>query len=154
LPADRGAALVGIGVAGLGLVVAVETAAMPKPPAYAAVGPAVAPYAVAATLVVLGALLAASAWRGTRRAEPPETRAPWPRVAWLLAGLAVNAMLIGRLGFILSSTILFAATARGFGSMRPARDAGIGFALAAGAYLAFARLLGISLGEGWVEGFL
>ncbi|MGE0747759.1 MAG: tripartite tricarboxylate transporter TctB family protein [Rhodospirillales bacterium] len=161
MPADAGAprratgeALVGLGIAAVGLAVAADTATLPRAPAYAVVGPAVAPYAVAAALVVLGALLTLAARRGRWRADPPETRAPAPRVAWLLGGLAVNAALIGHVGFVLASTMLFAATARGFCSTRPLRDGAIGFALAAAAYLAFARLLGISLGAGWVEGML
>ena len=56
------------------------------------------------------------------------------------------------LGFTAASTVLFMLVAYGFGSRKPLRDAAIGFAVAIVAYLGFARLLGVNIGAGLVEG--
>ena len=70
----------------------------------------------------------------------------------MAVALVLNAALIPWLGFILSSTLLFACVARGFSSDRPARDLGIGFLLAFVAWYGFAKLLSINLGAGLIEG--
>ncbi|HSM88782.1 MAG TPA: tripartite tricarboxylate transporter TctB family protein, partial [Desulfobacterales bacterium] len=66
----------------------------------------------------------------------------------------LNVALIAEAGFILATTVLFAATSRGFGSRRPWRDAAIGFALATLVWLAFDRGLGYRIGTGLVENLL
>jgi len=55
---------------------------------------------------------------------------------------------------VLASTILFACTARAFGSRHLLRDAAIGVALAVLAHVCFDRLLGYRIGSGLVEQFL
>jgi putative tricarboxylic transport membrane protein len=62
--------------------------------------------------------------------------------------LLVNVSLIGLLGFVVASTLLFACVARAFGSSRPGRDIAVGFAIAALTYYGFAGLLGINIGAG------
>jgi putative tricarboxylic transport membrane protein len=62
--------------------------------------------------------------------------------------------LIGIAGFILASATLFVCTARAFGSARPLRDAGIGFAVALIAYIGFDRLLGYQIGDGLIENLI
>ncbi|MCA3600465.1 MAG: tripartite tricarboxylate transporter TctB family protein, partial [Methylobacterium sp.] len=54
-------------------------------------------------------------------------------------------------GFILSSTLLFACVARGFGSRKLLRDALIGFGLALISYVGFDRILGYKIGSGLIE---
>ena len=71
-------------------------------------------------------------------------------VGWLLLGLVLNIGLIDPLGFIPASVLLFACTARAFGSRRPLRDALIGFVLSAIAYFGFSELLGINIGAGFL----
>ncbi|MBM3487814.1 MAG: tripartite tricarboxylate transporter TctB family protein [Alphaproteobacteria bacterium] len=148
---------IGLGVVALAAVVVVSTAQLARPPAYAQVGPAVMPYAVAAGLALLGSLLLVQGFRGGWRSAAGEESGPTAasaRVLWLVGGLVANALLMPWLGFILTSTLLFGATARAFGSMRPARDIAIGFAFAFAAHTGFARLLGIDLGGGVIEGLL
>ena len=57
-------------------------------------------------------------------------------------------------GFILSMTILFAATATAFGRRAIPVDLAIGFALGLGVYLMFSRLLSLSLPTGPLERLL
>ncbi len=141
----------------LACVVLAETALGPAAPAYAQVGPRAFPYAVGAGLGALGALLLAEGLRGGWRDPAAERALGPPRLKpflWVALGLAVNAALIQWLGFVLSSTALFACVARGFGSRRPARDLAWGLGLSLAAYLGFARLLSIRLGDGPIERLL
>jgi putative tricarboxylic transport membrane protein len=74
-------------------------------------------------------------------------------MAWISAGLLLNAALISRLGFVLSCALLFALAARGFrrsmgqpaGLRLLGRDALIGLALSAPVYWLFTKGLGLTL---------
>jgi putative tricarboxylic transport membrane protein len=145
-----------LGVVALGAVVLWQTLAIPVSPIYAKVGPTVIPFAVAAGLLLLGLVFAVQVSTGNQPADEAAGEPPvnWRSVAWLGAGLILNVVLIGPLGFVLASTLLFFCVARAFDSERPARDALIGFVVAAAAYLGFARLLGINIGAGLLEGLV
>jgi putative tricarboxylic transport membrane protein len=146
--------LIGLGVLALSLLVFEETWTAPAAPAYAQVGPTAFPYGAGVALAILGALLTVAGASGGWRDPAAEAELGQPNfrgVAWVVAGLLINAALIGWLGFILASTILFACVARGFSSDRPPRDLAIGFALSFVSYIGFAKLLAIKLGEGPIE---
>ncbi|MCK8784115.1 tripartite tricarboxylate transporter TctB family protein [Roseomonas sp. NAR14] len=149
---------VGLGILALGGLALWQAAAIPPSPVYAQLGPKAVPYLVAAGLLLLGCGLTASALRGGWSAALPEVReAPPPNrraFAWLLAGLAVNLLLIDRLGFVVAATGQFVLVARAFGSRRPLRDLAIGLAVTLAAYLGFDRVLGVSIGAGILEGWL
>ncbi|MBM3537537.1 MAG: tripartite tricarboxylate transporter TctB family protein [Alphaproteobacteria bacterium] len=154
---NRGPALVGTGVVVFALVVLWQTTQIPVSPLYSKVSPTIFPYMVAGGLLLLGLALIAQAWRG----EWGETDAysddqPTDRrsLGWLALGLILNVALIDALGFVIASTLLFVCTARAFGSLNWKRDLGIAVALALIAYLGFAKLLGISIGAGVLEGIL
>lgn len=148
--------LVAIGVIGLGCLALFETTRIPVSPMYARIGPTAMAYAASLLLVGLGVALLVQAWRGDWVAEPETRDTPVNvrRAGWLLIGLVLNVGLIGPLGFVPASTLLFACTARAFGSRRPLRDAIIGASFAAIAYFGFAQLLGINIGAGIMEGWI
>lgn len=123
------------------------------------VGPNVVPWIVSGMLAVFGAALAIEALLS--RATPARSgegdvndSIDWRGAGWMSLGLLLNVGLIELVGFILASTLLFVCTARGFGSIRLVRDAGIGFTLALIAYLGFDRLLGYKIGSGLIEALL
>jgi putative tricarboxylic transport membrane protein len=150
----RGEKLFAIAILALAAVVLWQAGTIPSP-LYAQLGPRVAPYLVGGGLAILGAALLASAFAGRWRTEPEEPGAPdLPALAWLGAGLAANLVLIGPLGFVLASTLLFVLTARAFGSARWGRNAAIGLAIALVVHLGFEKLLGIHIGAGILEGVL
>jgi putative tricarboxylic transport membrane protein len=60
--------------------------------------------------------------------------------------------LLKTLGFVPAAAILFLSVAFTFGSRRYLRDAAIGIGLAAAAYFAFTRLLGLQLPGGLLAG--
>jgi Tripartite tricarboxylate transporter TctB family len=119
---------------------------------YATVGPAAFPYIIATALTVAGMLLLLAALKGSwqtdeeREAKPNRTA-----MGWMLAGVTLNTILIGPLGFTIASIVLFVCVARAFQSDRPLRDAGIAAAFSLITYIGFARALGINIGAGLVE---
>lgn len=147
---------VAIGVIALGCLALYETTEIPVSPMYAQVGPTLVAYLASALLILLGLGLIVQVWTGLWTGPPEETETVLDikALGWLLLGLVLNIGLIGPLGFILASTLLFACTARAFGSTRPLRDAVIGFVFAAIAYFGFAGLLGINIGAGFLEGLI
>jgi len=155
--------MLGVFMIGFAVVVAYATAAIPQS-TYAKIGPAVVPWAITAGLFVLGILLTLEGLRGGWWHDEA-TQLDWRGILWLGAGLLSNLVLIDGVefggkqlvpafGFILSSTLLFACTARAFGSPNFLRDGAIGFTLALVAYVGFDRVLGYQIGSGLVERFI
>jgi putative tricarboxylic transport membrane protein len=144
------------GVVVLGLIVVWQTFQVPVSPLYARVGPKVFPFAVSFGLIALGLALAFQAVTGrwTDEEQLQDEPVDWPSLAWLGLGLVLNLTLIGSLGFVIASTLMFVCVARAFGSRRPLFDAGIGVLTALVAYLGFDRVLGINIGGGILEGIL
>jgi putative tricarboxylic transport membrane protein len=145
---------VGLGVCALAIVVAWQTTLIPDNAVYAKVGPKVIPWLATGLLAVLGVTLTVQGWRGGwDHGEAGEAPA-YPSLGILLLGLVLNVALIDVAGFIIASTVLFALTARAFGSRRTARDAAIGCVLASVAYVGFDRVLGYKIGSGLIEGLI
>jgi putative tricarboxylic transport membrane protein len=116
------------------------------------VGPKAMPIVVAVGLALCAAGNLYLAFNGDfpERERPSQTP-----ILLILGGLGAVIVLIwidG--GFIPAMTILFAATATAFGRRAFLVDLGIGFALATGAYLMFAKLLSLSLPMGPLERLL
>jgi putative tricarboxylic transport membrane protein len=145
-----GDVLVGVGVLAIAGIVGWQTSVIPTSPIYARVGPTFFPWLVTAMLGVLGAILLVQGFRGGWEKEE-QAGFDLSGGAWCVAGLALNLALIETAGFIIASTVMFLCVARAFGSARPLRDAGIGFALAFVAYVGFDRLLGYRIGSGLIE---
>jgi putative tricarboxylic transport membrane protein len=151
-----GQIILSVGVLALAGVIAQQTTVIPVSPLYAKVGPTVFPWMVAGGLAILGALLLLDALRGgwpTEEDEEP-VQADWRALGWVLAGLVANVALIGPLGSIIASTLLFCGVARAFGSTQLVRDGAIAFVFSAVTYVGFARVLGINIGAGLIEQFL
>jgi putative tricarboxylic transport membrane protein len=146
--------LLALGVIALGFLALYESTQIPVSPMYAQVGPTAMAYVASFLLVALGIGLLVESLRGDWVSPPEESETPLDlrALGWLLLGLVLNIGLIGPLGFIPASTLLFVCTARAFGSRRPLRDAAIGAGFAAIAYFGFAELLGINIGAGFLEG--
>jgi putative tricarboxylic transport membrane protein len=130
---------------------------------YAGAGPAALPWTVAAAMAILGVLLVVGARRAPAEwVSPPDFPPRWRAVAWIGAGLVLNALLIEHVGFIASCALLFAFAARGFrlgADARPTpkmfvQDVVIGAAISAPVFWLFTKVLGVTLpalvGGGWI----
>jgi putative tricarboxylic transport membrane protein len=157
---------IGAGVAALGVLLAVGAWSIPSAAGYAGVGPNFLPWLVAAVLLVCGVLLLREARSGGfRHAEEPSggERGDWPALGWVAAGVIANALLITRIGFVLSCALCFALAVRGLrasegrpagGARRAAIDLATGLLIAAPVYWLFTKVLAINLpgltGSGWL----
>ena len=108
--------------------------------------------------VIAGLVICAVASAGGRRRSlrdaTPMRQTSWRAIALITAGLALHVALAERAGFIVASATLFWLTARAFDEHHPVRDGIFATALSVGAYLLFARALGLTLPAGVVERWL
>lgn len=139
---------------------------IPSDAGYAGVGPNFLPWLAALALGACGITLLWQAWQGgyTHMAEPSGApHGDWHALAWVVAGVAANATLIERLGFIASCGLCFALAVRGLriaegksgGSFAQAmKDLLIGFAIAAPVFWLFTKVLAVNLpaltATGWL----
>ena len=150
----------------LGLLLAAGATQIRSEAGYSGVGPNFLPWVVAAALTGCGVwLLWESRTGGFRNMEEPSGAASgdWRGFAWVSVGLLANAALITTIGFILSCTLCFVLSVRGFKSAEglasrgwrgTLADAGVGLAIAAPVYWMFTQLLAINLpgltSTGWL----
>lgn len=89
---------------------------IPADAGYAGVGPSFLPWVVALALAICGVQLIWQA-RMTGYQHMPEpsgaAHGDWPALAWVVAGVLVNASLINTLGFIFSCSLCFVLAVRG-----------------------------------------
>ena len=157
--------LVGAGTALLGVAMAAGAIDISSQAGYAGIGPNFMPWLVALTLTLLGLWLLWEARHGGFRAlESPSgaARGDWDALAWISAGVLLNAAAIERIGFVASCALCYAFAVRGLrrsegkatGGVRgTALDIATGVLIAAPAYWLFTKLLKINLpgltGTGW-----
>lgn len=144
--------LIGLGLIAIAAVIATDAMNMRVPPVHAKVGPRVFPYVVSSGMAVAGAVIAWQAWRRNFTVEEQQT--DWAAVAVIAAGLVLHMNLLKPAGFVAAATILFLSVAFAFGSRRYLRDAAVGLALSAVAYLSFTKLLGLQLPAGLLAGLI
>ena len=158
--------LIGVGALLLAVMLAVGAIPIRSGAGYAGIGPNFLPWAMAVALGLCGILLIRDARRGGwRKMEPPSgaARGDWRALAWVSAGVLVNASLVTTLGFVLSCALCFTLAVRGLrGSEgRPAggwRQTGTDFVtgmlIAGPTFWLFTKMLGINLpgltGTGWL----
>jgi putative tricarboxylic transport membrane protein len=158
--------VIGAGTLALGALIIVGATMISTEAGYGGVGPNFLPWVVGVALAASGGFLVCEARSGGfREMEEPSgaPRGDWQGFAWVSAGILLTALLITTLGFILSCTLSFVLTVRGFChaegrlDLSPRAwlvDAAIGFAIAAPVYWMFTQLLGINLpgltSTGWL----
>jgi putative tricarboxylic transport membrane protein len=116
-------------------------------PSHATVGPRLFPFLIAAGLIVVGLALLREAFFG-HIAHERGWELDGRSVALVLAGLIVQMLLLESLGWIIATTLLFAATTLAFGSRRLALDIAIGVVLTGFAFVLFNHGLGLGLPTG------
>ncbi|MDB5997705.1 MAG: hypothetical protein JWP42_4841 [Pseudomonas sp.] len=143
---------IGIGVIVISAVLAYGAYLFPPEMGFVILGAHVYPIAVAIFLAGVGGVLIYQALTGGFREltdHEDESAKVMPGgkagVSWVTAGLVGVAVLINFIGFVLAAALLFACSARGFGSRHPLRDLAIGIALTLPIYWLFNAGLGVSL---------
>ena len=139
---------IGLGLIALSAVLAVGAWRFPPEMGFVILPAYVYPYLVAGFLGVVGVLLSYQAFTGGfRELDTSQGVIPGGKTgaAWVTGGLVGVAVLINLIGFVLAAGLLFACSARGFGSRHPLRDLAIGIALTLPIYWLFNAGLGVSL---------
>lgn len=155
----RGPRLFALGVLGLGLLALYAAFQIRPGGGYSAVGPRVFPLAVAIGLAALAAVLVL---RTTifpdielgDQAAAEEAMTHWPTVAWVAAALVIYVFSLRGLGYILATTLFFAAGTWILGSRGRAalaRNLAIGLLLSSVIYVGFTRFLGVRLPAGLLD---
>lgn len=146
--ADKRALLMGLALFVAAAVVLHDAFAQTISATYG-LGPAAMPMIIAAVLAALGAGHIITAFRD---GLPVPEHADGVAIGWIALGLAALMICIAvGAGFILATTILFAATARAFGRRALPIDAALGFGLGLAIHLLFSKLLTLSLPAGPLE---
>lgn len=143
---DRGELLISLGLAALGAYLLFHVRQIANVSGYEQLGPRLFPILIGVSLVIFGLALGWQAIAGGWRNLPEDNergRADWLAFVVIGAGLVLHMILIGVIGFVAASTLLFVFAARGFGSRRWLRDTAIGFVLAVAAFYLFT--LGLQL---------
>jgi putative tricarboxylic transport membrane protein len=146
--ADKRALVMGLALFVFAALVLRDAAAQTVSATYG-IGPAAMPYVIATALAALGLGHIVVAFRD---GLPVPEHADGAGIGWIAFGLAALLLCIALgAGFILATTILFAATARAFGRRALLVDAAIGFGLGVAIHLLFSKLLTLSLPAGPIE---
>jgi putative tricarboxylic transport membrane protein len=148
-----GELLLSLALIAAGAFILYETRGIPDTTGAAQVGPRLFPYLIGIGLTACGAALGwqgiSGGWRNMPSGQAQHDRPDWNAFALVSAGIVLHMILIGRAGFTVASTVLFALVARGFGSRKILRDVALGAALATAAFLVFTLALGLSLPKGF-----
>src|SRR5690606_36785662 len=115
---------------------------------YSGIGPARVPRVVGFALIGLAAWTAIVALRGDFPQRPPQNSLP---ILWIIAGLALQLMLLHAADFSIATAILFAFTARAFGKRNLAMTIPIGIVFAFVVWAIFSQLLMLHLPAGPLE---
>ena len=135
-------------LAAVGVMLLRDAARLPQDGGYAGVGPAAMPRIVGGGLMLLALLTAISGYRNGREPLPPQRLGA---VAWIVAGLLLQMLLLRPLGFSIASGLLFACTAAGFGRRNLALTLPFGLIFALAIYGLFDGVLRLNLPAGWIE---
>ena len=124
------------------------------------IGPKPVPILLGVLLLIVAAIYAVDVARGG--AGEPEagedvdltTPIDWRTVLLLIGAFLVNAVLIDRLGWVISGTLLFWGSAFALGNRHYVRNLLIAVALSLITFYAFAIGLGVNLPAGVLQGIL
>ncbi len=148
---------IGIATIAIAAVMGVGAVDIKSEAGYGGIGSNFVPWLVCAGIALCGLLLLIQARTGGYRNFPEPSGAnkgDWRALAWVGAGLLLNAALIERVGFILSCTLCFVLAVRGLrlAEGKPTldltttlKDIGIGFCISAPVFWLFTKALKINL---------
>ncbi len=148
---DGAAFIIAALLAGIGAVLIWQGSAIPDKGGYAGIGSGHAPVFIG---ICLWLLALAHVWKGLRHGAVPVPRQRPVPVLFIIAGLALQLMLLHPLGFSIASGLLFACTAAAFGKRNFAISLPIGIAFALTVYGVFDQLLKLNLPAGLPENLI
>jgi putative tricarboxylic transport membrane protein len=143
--------IVAAGLAALGSVMIWQAGTIPDKGGYAGIGSGDVPRFVGYGLLLLAI---AHVVTGLRHGRTGKIFLELTPVLWVVAGLALQLVLLKPLGFGIASGLLFALTAAGFGKRNLILTIPIGIALSLLIYGVFDQLLKLKLPAGFLENLI
>ncbi len=151
-----------LAVLALGVGVYFRGAGLSGEGGYARIGADAMPIIVGIGLALVGAwllhdALTADGWREVPPDSAEERGEHGFRPGaflWVAGGLVAQMALVNNAGFVLAGVALYLCVARGFGSTRVFRDAGIGLVIALAVFFFFVKFLNVNLPAGWLKPLL
>lgn len=138
-------------LAALGTLLIWQGAAIPDKGGYSGIGSGDMPVLIGAGLVVLALAHIVQGLRHGGAALPRQQPVP---VLFIVAGLALQLVLLHPLGFSIASALLFACTAAAFGKRNFAVSLPVGLCFALAIYGVFDQLLRLNLPAGFPENLI
>jgi putative tricarboxylic transport membrane protein len=140
--------IIAAGLAALGSLLIWQGLIIPDKGGYAGIGSGAMPKAIGAGLILLAL---GHIYTGLKSPAMPHEHQNNRAIAWIVAGLVLQLVLVGFAGFSIASALLFACTARamGYGKFHISLPVGLGLALVI--YGTFDRLLKLNLPSGMLE---
>jgi putative tricarboxylic transport membrane protein len=132
-------------------IIFIDVSRLTSTAGYSPVGPASVPYWIAFGLIGLAIWTVFAAFR---RDFPERETQEFGPVAWVVAGLLAQMILIRFVGFSIATGLLFGFAARGFGARRLHISIPIGIAICLAIWYLFAGVLQLSLPAGPLENLL
>lgn len=148
---DGAALIIAAALAALGALLIWEGARIPEKGGYAGVGSGDLPQFIGWGLL---ALALGHVFSGLRRGASARTEQHIVPVLWIVAGLALQLLLLKPMGFSIASGLLFACTAAGFGKTRLYFTLPVGIGAAFVVYGVFDQLLRLKLPGGVLENLI
>lgn len=145
---DRAALVIAAALAALGGVLLWDSGHVSGAGGYSGVGPDAMPRLVGTALLLLAVWTALAAFRRDFPARPRQEPGP---VLWIVAGLALQILLLKPAGFSIATGLLFAFTARAFGKRNLALTVPLGIVLSFAVWVVFSQVLMLGLSPGLVE---
>jgi putative tricarboxylic transport membrane protein len=143
--------IVAAGLAALGALLIWQGNTIPDKGGYAGIGSGDMPKFIGWGLVALAIGHVAS---GLRHSAEPRERQMIVPVLLIIAGLALQLVLLKPLGFSVASALLFACTAAAFGKRNLVLTLPIGIGFAFAVYVVFDQLLRLNLPAGLLENLI
>jgi putative tricarboxylic transport membrane protein len=148
---DGAALVIAVILAAIAVVIFWQTSQMRVPPVQQRVGPTVFPYVIATGLALLAVGTLVSA---LRHGFPERSKDDFAPIAWIVAGLVGQILLLSTAGFSIATGVLFAFTAKAFGRGPLWQTIPIGAVFCLIVWFIFARGLSLSLPQGPIERLL
>lgn len=145
---DVAAMVIAAGLAVIGGVMLWDSARLADLGGYSGIGPATAPRVIGGGLLLLAIWTVVEAFRGDFPQRPRQDLGP---VFWIVAGLALQMLLLNYAGFSVATGIMFALTARAFGKRNLALTIPVGIVLSFGVWFIFTQYLMLHLPAGPLE---
>lgn len=145
---DWATLIIAAGLAIAAIVIFRDAARLPQAGGYGGVGPADVPRWIACVLLALAVWSVVAALRDGAEERAPSAFGP---VAWIVAGLLAQLLLLKVAGFSIATGLLFAGAAAGFGRKQFWLTVPVGILLGAAIFVVFGGILQLSLPAGPLE---